>query len=182
MDFGICGLPCKLCAMRHMDTRGRCQGCKSPARMKSGCPFITCAIKNKGVEFCWGCPENPDCDRWNARRARAKSIDSVVCCHQRLEDDIQYIQKNSIDQFMKLQDRREKILIEMLENFNEGRSKRYYCVAATVMEIDELTEAVRKATEKSEGLDIKARAKMLRSILDEIAEQKKYTLKLKIKL
>lgn len=147
--------------------------------MKTGCPFITCAIKQKGVEFCWDCNESPDCERWNARRVRAKRFDSVVCCHQRLEDNIHYIQKNGIDQFMKLQDRREIILIQMLDNFNEGRSKRYYCVAATVMEIDELKEAVRKAEKESEGLDIKARAKTLRSILDEIAERKKYILKLR---
>jgi hypothetical protein len=26
--------------------------------MAVGCPFITCAVKKKGIEFCWDCEEN----------------------------------------------------------------------------------------------------------------------------
>ncbi len=33
----------------------------------------------------------------------------------------------------------------MLQEFNEGRSKSYYCIAATVMEIGELEEALTRS-------------------------------------
>jgi hypothetical protein len=67
----------------------------------------------------------------------------------------------------------------MLQEFNEGRSKSYYCIASTVLKIEELKEALDKAKKESKGLDIKEKSKSLHSIFDEIATQKKYYLKLR---
>jgi hypothetical protein len=50
-EVGVCGLSCRLCSMYHTQTESRCAGCKSYARMAVGCPFITCAVKKKGIEF-----------------------------------------------------------------------------------------------------------------------------------
>lgn len=47
--------------------------------MKIGCPFITCAVKQRGLEFCWQCPEHEDCPKWRARRESGKAHDSFVC-------------------------------------------------------------------------------------------------------
>jgi TPP-dependent trihydroxycyclohexane-1,2-dione (THcHDO) dehydratase len=106
--------------------------------MSAGCPFITCAIKKKGIEFCWQCKENETCEKWRKHREFSKRVDSF-----------------------------------------EGRSKSYYCVTATVLEIEELEEALTKAKKDSTGLEIKVRSKVLHSILDEIAERKNYYLKLR---
>jgi hypothetical protein len=57
--------------------------------------------------------------------------------------------------------------------------KAFTCVAATVMDIEELEEAVLKAKKESEGLEIKEKAKILHLLLDKIARQKNYTLKLR---
>ncbi|WP_241422577.1 hypothetical protein [Candidatus Contubernalis alkaliaceticus] len=61
----------------------------------------------------------------------------------------------------------------MLQEYNEGRSKNYYCIAAKVLEIDELKEALDRAKKESEGLKMKEKSKLLHSILDEVAAQKK---------
>lgn len=177
-QIGICGLSCKLCPMYQTDSKSRCEGCKSEARMSLGCPFITCAIKKKGIEFCWECNESVSCERWKKHREAGKVADSFKC-YQKLEDDIDYVHNNGIDQFMEVQNIKEKILREMLDNFNEGRSKSYYCIAVTVMEVEELTEAVARANNDSYGLDIQSKSKVLHKILDEIAEKKKYNLKLR---
>ncbi|NLL53126.1 MAG: DUF3795 domain-containing protein [Peptococcaceae bacterium] len=66
--MGICGLSCQLCPMYHTDANSRCEGCKSKSRMTLGCPFITCAIKKKEVEFCWECKESPNCEKWRKHR------------------------------------------------------------------------------------------------------------------
>ena len=71
------------------------------------------------------------------------------------------------------------MLIEMLEGFNEGRSKRYYCIAATVLEIEELETALIQAKSASERTDLKSASRILHSILDEIAESEQYHLKLR---
>ena len=178
VEIGICGLSCQLCPNYNTEAESRCLGCKSERRMAVGCPFITCAIKKKGVEFCWDCEESKTCDKWREHRESGKKVDSFKC-YQRLEEDIAFIQKYGIVKFKKMLNIREQLLKEMLQEFNEGRSKSYYCIVSTVMEIEELKEALKKAKQNSKGLELKERSKLLHSILDEIAGQKKYYLKLR---
>ncbi len=177
-QIGICGLSCQLCPMYHTDGKSKCEGCKSEARMSLGCKFITCAIKKKRIEFCWECNESVNCEKWKKHREAGKKADSFKC-YQKLEDDILFMQNNGSEHFMRKQNLREEILKDMLVNFNEGRSKSYYCIAATVMEIEELEEAVLKAKKDSNGLDVKSKSKILHKIFDEIADKKMYRLKLR---
>jgi acyl-CoA reductase-like NAD-dependent aldehyde dehydrogenase len=67
----------------------------------------------------------------------------------------------------------------MLAEFNDGRSKSYYCIAATVLEINELHQALRAAKERTKDVALKEKAKTLHSILDQIAKEKGYLLKLR---
>jgi hypothetical protein len=90
-----------------------------------------------------------------------------------------FIQKNEISEFEKMQKKREHLLKGMLKDFNEGRSKSYYCIAATVLEIEELKKALLRAKKQSDGLDIKGKSKVLHSILDDIAARNNYHLKLR---
>ncbi|WP_321417776.1 hypothetical protein [uncultured Methanomethylovorans sp.] len=146
--------------------------------MAVGCPFITCAIKKKEIEFCWDCRESKTCEKWKKHRDSGKKADSFKC-YQKLEEDIAFIQKNGVNEFEKLQATREQLLKEMLQEFNEGRSKSYYCIASTILEIEELKEALDKAKNESNGLNIKDKSKLLHSILDEIATQNNYYLKIR---
>ena len=146
--------------------------------MAVGCPFITCAVKKKGIEFCWDCEENKTCEKWKKHREAGKKSDSFKC-YQKLEEDISFIQKNGIREFEKTQKNREQLLKEMLKDFNEGRSKSYYCIAATVLDIEELKEVLTQVKKKTDGLDIKEKSKVLHTILDDIAQTKNYCLKLR---
>jgi hypothetical protein len=177
-EIGICGLSCRLCPHYHTEGAGRCRGCKTESRMGAGCPFITCALKKKGIEFCWDCKENETCEKWTKHKEAAKTADSFTC-YQKLEDNIAGIRTNGADGFEEMQKKREHLLKEMLRGFNEGRSKTYYCIAAAVMETEELEEALTKAHKNSDGLEIKERAKVLHSILDNRAKQRNYYLKLR---
>ena len=99
--------------------------------------------------------------------------------YQTLERDIAFIDKHGVRAFEKTQKEREKILKTMIAGFNEGRSKSHYCIAATVLEIDELRMALAKAKKESPNLEIKEKSKLLHSLLDEIAERKNCVLKLR---
>jgi hypothetical protein len=178
MEVGVCGLSCRLCPMHHTQSESRCLGCKSSARIAVGCTFITCAVKQKKLEFCWQCPENTTCKKWKNHREASKQHDSFKC-YQKLEDDVQFILKHGEGAFEDNQKIRENLLKEMLEEFDNGRSKSYYCIAATVLEIDELQEALIKAKDQSKGMLQKEKAKVMHSILDAIASQKGYLLKLR---
>ncbi len=67
----------------------------------------------------------------------------------------------------------------MLKEFNEGRSKSYYCIAATVFEIGELRESLLKARNNTQGLEVKEKSRVLHLILDEVAVKRNYCLKLR---
>ena len=68
-----------------------------------------------------------------------------------------------------MQKTREALLKEMLRKYNEGRSKSYYCIAATVLEIKDLKKALSRAANDSRGLKIKDKAFLMRSLLDQAA-------------
>jgi len=108
-EIGICGLSCRLCPRYHTEGKSKCGGCKTESRTAVGCPFITCAVKKKGIEFCWDCEENETCGKWKRHREFGKQRDTFKC-YQRLEDDISFIQKNGVDEFNKLQKVKEKLL------------------------------------------------------------------------
>jgi hypothetical protein len=177
-EIGICGLSCRLCPHYHTEGASRCGGCKTESRMGAGCPFITCGLKKKGIEFCWDCKESETCEKWARHRESAKKADSFTC-YQKLENDIACIRKHGVSEFETSQKNKEHLLKEMLREFNDGRSKSYYCIAATVMEIGELEGALDKSRKNSDGLDIKEKSKVLHSLLDEISRQRNYTLKLR---
>jgi hypothetical protein len=177
-EVGVCGLSCRLCPTYHSKGTSRCAGCKSPDRMAVGCPFITCAVKKKGVEFCWQCNESLTCEKWKNHREIGGQSDSFKC-YQKLEDDIQFIKEQGVDKFVELEKHREAYLKQMLSGFNEGRSKSYYCIAATVLSLVELHSALQQANQSLNGLNLKEKSKILHSFLDQIADEKNYILKLR---
>lgn len=62
----------------------------------------------------------------------------------------------------------------------KGHSKSYYCISVTVLELEELKEALTQSKKQSDGIDdIKEKSKILHSILDNISLKKKYYLKLR---
>ncbi len=67
----------------------------------------------------------------------------------------------------------------MLQEFNEGRSKATIALQLTVLEIGELEEALDKVRKNSDGLAIKEKSGVLHSLLDEIARERHYHLKLR---
>jgi hypothetical protein len=177
-EIGVCGLSCVLCPLYQTEAKSRCGGCKSEGRIAVGCAFITCAVKRKGIEFCWDCEEGGTCERWQKHREFGKRHDSFKC-YQKLENDIFLVQQSGIAKLRRLQQKKEKLLREMLQHFNEGRSKSYYCLAATVLEIEEVKDALTKAKRQSASLGIRDKSAVLHSMLDGIATQKSYLLKLR---
>jgi len=164
--------------MYHSKSDSRCAGCKSEGRMKVGCLFITCAVKKRGIEFCWQCPDHEACEKWHEHREWGQSHDSFVC-YQRLESNIAFVEHQGIFTFAADQKKREHLLSAMLAEFNEGRSKSFYCIVATVMDIQEIKEAIVLARDRSAGADIKTKSKALHAILDKVAQERKYSLRLR---
>jgi len=74
----------------------------------------------------------------------------------------------------------------MLEDFNEGRSKSFYCIATALLPIKDLEHALEESEEiiknKTINLkDLKTKSKILKEKINEIANKKKIELKLRKK-
>jgi hypothetical protein len=167
-EVGVCGLSCRLCPHYHTDGESRCAGCRSEARMAVGCPFITCAVKRRSIEFCWECDEGDSCERWAGHREFGRTRDTFVS-YASLEDNIAAIRRDGIDAFVAVQREREALLVEMIAEFNEGRSKTFYCIAATVLDPAQVRAALESARVSAAGMDARGRAKVLHGLLDEAA-------------
>lgn len=178
-QIGVCGLSCRLCPLYQTDAPSRCDGCKSPSgRMAVGCRYITCALKKKGIEFCWDCGEGAGCETWEKTRVFSREHDSPKC-YQTLEADIAFVQERGVKEFDRLQKERERLLRVMLRDFNDGRSRSRYCVAATVLPVEDLRTSIARARKDTKGLDVKERAKTMRSILEGAASERGLNLRLR---
>lgn len=176
--IGICGLSCRLCPRFHTAGASRCGGCRSENRMAAGCPFITCAVKRRGIEFCWDCGDAGSCERWAKHRNAGRERDSFTC-YASLDANISKVAHDGFESFLEEQILRGSLLDEMLDRFDEGRSKSYYCIAATVLDPSELRAAIDEASVACCSCDVRERAKVLHSLLDEVAA--KHDLKLALR-
>ena len=89
-----------------------------------------------------------------------------------------------MDGFITQQRTRVDLLKSMLAEFDEGRSKGFLCLAATLLPIDVLAVGLREARREviDAGIpvdDRKARAAVIRRILDTAAERHGVSLKLR---
>ncbi len=177
-EIGVCGLSCILCPRHHTVGTSRCDGCKGENRMAAGCPFITCAVKRRGIEFCWDCDEAGSCEKWAKHRAAGRERDSFTC-YASLEANISKVARDGLESFVAEQHLRESLLREMLERFDEGRSKTCCCIAATVLDPSELRTAIDAASQTCGSSDVRERIRALRSLLDEAAARRSVRLALR---
>ncbi len=184
-EIGCCGIDCGLCPRYHTDGPSRCPGCSGPGffEVMSGCGNITCCVTKKGLEVCGECDEFP-CKRFESWLDEAPSgvTDSFVT-HRRTKPNLEFIRDAGLEPFVEQLRERMGLLETMLGGYNEGRSKSRYCLAAALLPIDGLRTALRdaEASVEAEGIpagDLKARAKVLRGLLDELALREGVELKL----
>ena len=100
--------------------------------------------------------------------------------------NLEFIKKRGIEKFIERQKKRTGLLEEILKDFNDGRSKSFYCLAATLLEMPDLEKVLFCAKKeikinKVKTEDIKAKAKILKKILNEVAFKEEIELKLRKK-
>lgn len=180
--IACCGLDCGLCPTYYTKGSSRCPGCCGPEfhNKHPSCSIITCCVKTNKFETCAQCNEFP-CQKlkdWD-------KIDSFIC-HRVSLTNLNLIKKKGLEEFIKQQEKRIEFLERMLENFNEGRSKSFFCIASALLPLDDLEHALNKSNDRitSEGIgpnDLKAKSKILITSLNQHAKKRKIELKLRKK-
>ena len=142
------------------------------------CKMTRCAVRDRGYETCAECPEFP-CYRfegWDASDSFVSHLNSIA--------NLRAIKERGIEGFAEQQRKRIALLVTMLDEFDEGRSRSYCCLATALLPIDDLESALSAARREvaEQGIapdDRKSRAKVLHGLLDSAADRLGVTLKLR---
>ncbi len=174
--IGVCGLDCGLCPRYYTKGPSRCPGCGGPDFLNKhpSCSFITCCVKKKNLEACGQCPDFP-CSKFKTDE-EYQQIDesSSYPSYRVIMRNLNFVKDHGIKEFIGRQKKRIKLLEKMIENYDDGRSRSFFCRAACLLDLTSLessyNEAIQKIkTDKIKKDDIKLKAKILRENLSEIA-------------
>ena len=178
---GACGLNCGLCPRYYTEGKSRCPGCCGPDfwQKHPACGFITCCVKQRNLETCAECGDWEECEKIAKLLDSAKYQDSFLS-HKPLAANFAFIQKNGIGEFARREMEKQKFLRHLIENYDEGRSKSFYCTSCQLVPLDKLREAlVDVGTKVAEATDIKEKAKLVRAAISNMADSLQIDLKLR---
>ena len=95
--------------------------------------------------------------------------------------NLNFIKEHGIKEFIGRQKKQIKLLERMIDNFDDGRSRSFFCRAACLLEVTSLESSLNKAIRKIKTDNIKMdntknKAKILKENLNEIALKKEVEL------
>lgn len=166
--FSLCGLNCGLCPM----FLGKyCGGCGNGSQ---SCAIAKCSMEHGNIEYCFECKCYP-CEKY----LHIDDFDSFIT-HKKRKCDLEKAQRIGIDKYNLEQKEKMQILDYLLSNYNDGRRKTFFCVAANLLELSEIQEAVKQIEENSElaALSVKERSLYVVNVFQGIADKRGLSLKL----
>ena len=169
---GACGLNCGLCPRYHTVGTSKCPGCCGPDfwQKHPACGFITCCVKQRNLAMCAECVDWAGCERVARLLESAKYHDSFIS-YRPVAANFAFIQKYGIKEFARLEMEKQKFLNCLIDNYDEGRSKNFYCISCQLIPLDKLKEARADAeTKMTEANDIKEKARFVRAAISNIAD------------
>ena len=140
--YSLCGLNCGLCPNYHSTGSFICSGCggKSFYKVHPKCSSITCGI-TKDIEYCHECDEFP-CSKY-AHLDNEIIYDSFIS-YQNVKNDIEKVKNIGIDSYCDEQNEKIKVLKYLLDNYNAGRQKSFFCVAVNLLELQDIKSTLEK--------------------------------------
>lgn len=165
--LSLCGLNCGLCTMRM---GGYCPGCGGGEGNQS-CAVARCSLDHGGVEYCFQCGEFP-CARYESEDA----YDSFITHRNRLRD-LERARRDGIEAYHVEQRERQEFLGALLENYNDGRRKALFALAANLLEPEDLREILKQIP--SEGGPLRERAARAAALCREAAARRGIDLRLR---
>jgi hypothetical protein len=142
-------------------------------------------VKKKGLEVCAECEEFP-CSKFDGWTEDGEGMYDSFITYRKAMPNLMAIRKQGIEDFVKQQKKRIELLELILERFDDGRSKSFFCIVATLLPAVDLERALEESEEMVSvaGIgthDVKARCGILRGILQELATRQGIEFKLRKK-
>lgn len=166
--LSLCGLNCGLCPMllgKH------CGGCGNG---NQSCSIARCSLEHGAPEYCYDCSLYP-CDKY----LNIDAYDSFIT-HKHQKSDLEKAKRLGIEQYNLEQKFKISILNTLLEKYNDGRRKSFFCTAVNLLELAELQEALNhiEANHALNDASVKERSAYAAGIIREIADRSGIELRL----
>lgn len=140
--LAACGLNCGLCPRFHTDGNSQCPGCGGEGFLtkRPSCGIISCGRRHGGIDCCL-CDEYP-CKRYEG----ADQADSFIT-HQNMRRNFEKTKEFGLAACQAELEEKMDILRGLLEHYNDGRRKSFFCLAVNRMELRD----VRRVLEQIEA-------------------------------
>ena len=176
---GCWGLYCGLCPRYQSNAKSRCEGCKVIS-LAISCKIYNCCVKKNGLVTC------ADCRDWPCERFEGFFDGDSFVTHKVCRPNTERIKKVGLKTWLQEQRERKAMLESLLRNYNEGRSCSFFCIASALVPVALIEKAVDEAKQVIAGnkvgdADIKAKAKILRYVIQDSASTSDIDLKLRKK-
>lgn len=175
--FSLCGLNCCLCPQYHTEGASKCPGCggKDFHLKHPSCPIIKCAREHGNIEYCYACNAFP-CERYKAPSAK----DSFITYRNVLKD-FEKAKEYGIAQYIAELNEKETTLKYLLQNYNDGRRKSFYCLTVNLLSLQDLKDVIKayEADTAFKDADKKAKAAKIVSLFEERAKVQNIEFKLR---
>jgi hypothetical protein len=176
--IGCCGIDCGLCPRFHTKGDSACPGCGGPdfKSKHPSCGFVSCCVIKKDLEVCSEC-ESYACSRFDSEK---QGYDSFVT-HKNVFVNLDFIKSNEIELFIDQQKKRIAILSHFIEQYDNGRSKSFFCISCALLPLNILTEIHKYSHDINKTLDIQEKNKLLKEKIMAVASDLGIDLKLNTK-
>lgn len=172
-QFSQCGLNCLLCPMQigHY-----CPGCGG-GEGNQPCKIARCSLQHEAVGFCYQCREYP-CGNYE----HMGDYDSFIT-HQKYQADFEKAQQMGIDAYLLELQQKAECLAYLLEHYNAGRQKSFFCLAVNHLKLEDVQKIVAWLDEETgtSNLTLKEKAARAMKMIQAVAEEQNILLKLRKK-
>ncbi|AII61322.1 DUF3795 domain-containing protein [Dehalococcoides mccartyi] len=137
--IALCGLDCYACPRYHTIGSSRCPGCagKYFSEKHPSCGFISCAFKHGRLESCGLCPEIDTCNRITRLKTVIKDQPGYPSYQNRIANLIK-IKGTGFEAFADTCIHKEALLKTLIDKYNDGRKKAFYCRAVQLLPLPDL--------------------------------------------
>lgn len=170
--FSACGLNCGLCPNHYINGVSKCSGCGSDAFFNPACAIIACNQQHN-LQYCFLCNEYP-CKRYE----NIDAYDSFLTHRNQIKDNAK-AQKIGIGAYINELHEKITILQFLLENYNDGRRKSFFCLALNLLELNDIKAVMQNVRKIDQTLLLKAKALMAVQLFQVAADERGILLKLR---
>ena len=172
--IACCGIDCGLCPRYYTSGDSRCPGCGAAgfAQKHPSCPILTCCLKVKGIEACAECHEFP------CRRMESWDKADSFVTHRKSLMNLEQIRQHGSASFIRAQQARIRLLEELISQYDDGRSKSFYCLSAALLPPAKIKSAIARIKRDSsiDHSDTKEVARRMRRAFEKIADEERIEL------